>query len=723
MAFWLWLLLVYLRTEDAAAQNGDFKACKSALNEKVLEVLPGGGWDNLRNVEMGLVMSRNYSQCRTTEDSEYLIPNDVFVVPHKKSTVEIHSELIEDWLSYTDAFAQSINAEASFLSMLNGKFSYGSQETKVHNVFDETVTTRVQARYHIYSVKAQPSFTFHEDFRHQLVSIGNHLENNQSRMAEYLAEMLVLSYGTHVLMNLEAGASLLQEDQLKRQFLMDKQSEKAAVTASASFSFFSKVNVGIGGSSQVLDEMTTSYLQNTVDSKLESWGSVPFYPGITLQKWQEGIPNRLVAIGKSGLPLPFFITPEALPELPGPTAKRVAKTVKSAIRLYYAVNTHPGCVKPESSNFNFQANVDDGSCQKPNTNFTFGGVFQECHGVSGGDTEELCQAYRTQNPLTGSFSCPSNFSAVLLHGEERTSNKPQTECHKQCHSCWLFFKCCETVCGIRYYPNTVQFKAYWCAATGPVPQNTGFLFGGLYSPGSENPVSRTFGCPAYFFPLELFANLKVCVSSDYEMGSCSAVPFGGFFSCQSGNPLAGLLKGQSPGVLQDFFYQDSLTKFPMKCPVGYSQHKAFLSDGCQILYCLQAGTLFGQQLAPVKLPPFLRTPSLNANLLETILVRAGDSQAWVKVRQGGYWRLANASDGKEMAFLFQGEHHSGPSGGAIVGTSVSVVVALALCIALIVYARARCRRSRGYQEVQAGPLLAEQEGYGGIETAPEVNAA
>ncbi|XP_054828236.1 macrophage-expressed gene 1 protein-like [Eublepharis macularius] len=722
MALWLWPLLMFLMAEDTGAQDLGFQACKTAGDLKVLEVLPGGGWDNLRNVEMGEVMSLDYSLCRTTEDGEYLIPNDVFVVPHKKSTVEVHSELIENWMVYTDAFAQSINAEASFLSVLNGKFSESSQKTKMHNVYDETITTRVQARYHIYSVKAHPSFTFQKDFRHQLVGIGNQLENNQSRIADYLAEMLVLNYGTHVLTSLEAGASLIQEDQVKRSFVMDKETEKGGITASASATFFSKINVGIGGSIQIQDELTKSYVENTVDSKIESLGSVPFYPGITLQKWQEGIPNQLVAIGKAGFPLPFFITPEALPELPGPTVKQVATTVENAIRLYYAVNTHPGCVKPDSSNFNFQANVDDGSCQNPNTNFSFGGVFQECHGISGKNTEELCQTYRIQNPLTGSYSCPANFSAVLLHGEERTTSKPQTECHEECDSCWLFFSCCKSVCGTRYYASTVQFNAYWCAATGTVPQGSGVLFGGLYSTGQENPISRTYACPSYFFPLVLFDNLKVCVSSDYEMGSRFAVPFGGFFSCQAGNPLAGLLKGQSPGILQDFFYQGSPSKYPMKCPVGYSQHKAYLSDGCQILYCLQAGALFGQQLAPVRLPPFLRVPSSNASLPETILVSSDGSQAWVKIHQSGIWRLANDTDEKEMARLFQGQLSLGPTGGTIAGISVAVIAVLATAVAIAVY-RVWRYKNRRYQEMQNPHIVEDQGSYGATASSPQLSAA
>ena len=31
--------------------------------------------------------------------------------------------------------------------------------------------------------------------------------------------------------------------------------------------------------------------------------------------------------------------------------------------------------------------------------------------------------------------------------------------------------------------------------------------------------------------------MQVCVSDDYELGFQQSVPFGGFFSCNTGNPL------------------------------------------------------------------------------------------------------------------------------------------------------------------------------------------
>ncbi|XP_038621245.1 macrophage-expressed gene 1 protein-like [Tachyglossus aculeatus] len=717
MALFLGVLLVALGAVGWAVGGSGFQACQGARPLPVLEVLPGGGWDNLRNTEMGTVMSLNYSQCRTTEDGEYLIPDQVDVVPRRASAVETHSALIEDWLAYVDAFSAAINADVSFLSVLNGKFSAGCQETKTHNVYDQTVTARVQVRHHIYSVKLQPSFSFHPAFRRQVLDIGSHLENSQSQAAAYLAELLVFNYGTHVLTTLEAGASLLQEDQVKRSFVRDQVDQRAEVTASASATFFSRVDVGEGASVSHGDQLTQEYTKNTVDSRIQSHGSVPFYPGITLRKWQEGIPNRLVAIGKSGLPLPFFIQPEALPELPAPTVRRVAAAVQDAIWLYYSVNTHPGCVRPAAPNFNFQANVDDGSCREPATNFTFGGVFQECRPLSGEDGERLCLDFRTRNPLTGAFSCPRGFEPVLLRSEERTAAAPRTECRQQCQKCWLVFQCCRTLCGTLYSPSTVQLRAYWCAS-GSAGVAPGLLFGGLYSPGSENPRTKSHICPSFFYPLTLFHDLKVCVSSDYEMGAASAVPFGGFFSCQAGNPLAGPREGQSPGLLQDVFHRGRPADHPMKCPGGYSQHRAYLSDGCQILYCLQAGTLFAQRLPTVKLPPFHHPPLLNASLEQTVLVESDGSQAWVRLQGTNRWRPANASSVTELTRLLEARPASGPSGGAVAGLTVAVTVVLAVAIMGVIYRVKRSKIRAGYQEVDCGRLSVEAERYGATVDSP-----
>ena len=71
--------------------------------------------------------------------------------------------------------------EFSFLSFLNGKFSVECQNVRRHSLQYQTITTRVQPRHSIYSVRVRGTPDFHPDFRQRLLTLSDHLENNQTR--------------------------------------------------------------------------------------------------------------------------------------------------------------------------------------------------------------------------------------------------------------------------------------------------------------------------------------------------------------------------------------------------------------------------------------------------------------------------------------------------------------------------------------------------------------
>lgn len=100
------LLLVGLIVVYGAVSNlpiGDPRRCmlESGDPKYRFEVLPGSGWDNLKNEELGRVVTYNYSKCRTTEDGRYLLPDGVYTIPLKRSKVETFAELITHWMNYT----------------------------------------------------------------------------------------------------------------------------------------------------------------------------------------------------------------------------------------------------------------------------------------------------------------------------------------------------------------------------------------------------------------------------------------------------------------------------------------------------------------------------------------------------------------------------------------------------------------------------------------------
>ncbi|XP_056093455.1 macrophage expressed 1, tandem duplicate 1 [Rhinichthys klamathensis goyatoka] len=667
--------------------NG-LRLCRKNSSLTALEVLPGGGWDNLRNIDMGRVMNLSYSQCQTTEDGVYLIPDEVFVIPQKVSGVETNSEIIMSWLEQKSSTSSSINADISFFSVLNAKFSTENQRMKSHQVRESSVTARVQVRNHLYTVKAYPDFTLDSRFARQAEEIADAIENNQTRQATYLSEKLILDYGTHVITSVDAGATLVQEDYLKMSYVSNSQSDKSSISASAGLNFFDKVKFDIGANASQGTSKTSGYQGNTTYSLIQSHGGALFYPGITLQKWQESTLNNLVAIDRSGLPLHYFLNPSTFPDLPTPTVSKMASSVRQAAKKYYKVNTIPGCVSPDSPNFNFQANVDDASCEGPVTNLSFGGIYQKCTPLTS-DGSTICDETAQKNPATGDYSCPAQYNTTMLHSETVERGYNHYECHSHCDSCgflWLS-TCCDQTCGDAYRVRRAKVETYWCSSTQKIPKYSGYLFGGLFGPATQNPLTKSNGCPPNYFTQHFLSNgMMVCMSNDYEAATRFSVPFAGFFSCQSGNPLS---KGQS------------------RCPPQFSQHLAAISDGCQVLYCVQSGVFTGGQLMPVRLPPFTRPPMVSMIATNTVAVMTEGDRSWVRVGQTKMWRLAKPGEINQMATMFNAESSSKMSGGEKAGVAIGVMVLVALMVTgmvIIMKKRKRfsaIRLSKGYEEIHS----------------------
>ena len=616
---------------------GDVRNCPTSQpgNSNVqlnrLTVLPGTGFDNLRNIDMGQVFFYNYSTCSVSNDEKYLLPDSIFLLPILQSKVNLFAEYFDHWDNHTSTTALSINVDVGY-SRINAKFSDEYSTVKSQQVNSNSKTTRVQIRNRMYTVKQQPDSQLHPSFKSRLVDIARNVLNQDKAMASYLAELLVREYGTHYLTSVEAGAVLMQTDHVSSNFALSASQTASKLSASTSFDFLVKVSVGVAY--EVDNEQRSAYSNARTSSQITSIGGPLYRAGMTLNEWEAGVPNALVAIDRSGDPLYLCINPTTLPDLPPTTVMEVADLVYNAINRYYKMNTLHGCAAdPGSENFNFQANVDDGSCKASSTNFAFGGLFQTCTVDLNYNREDLCPSYSQTNPLTGDYSCPTGYTAVNLHNGDVQRISYGTVCNKVCHRCGWFGWCCSCQSVQVAYLSVAKYRAYWCAALGEVQQNSGFLFGGVFSQYGLNPVTGAMNCPNYFIPLRMagIANVTVCVSADYELGYPYSLPFGGFDSCVIGNPLA-----TSPSVRRDS------NKWPRQCPQGYSQHLVALDEDCEINYCVKIGVLSRKALNPIKLPPFKRiSPATVANTTEAYVHSAngkiwfrGEDNRWVNYKYG-----------------------------------------------------------------------------------------
>ncbi|KAK3803718.1 hypothetical protein RRG08_047682 [Elysia crispata] len=617
-------------------------------------VFPGLGWDNLRNVEASQVVHYTFDHCKLTNDGRYLIPDNVFTVPLKTSRVVKFAEVIDQWKNTSSLTARTINSEAGLtfkLVGISGKFSQENTIIKKKQIEDKAVTTRVKLQYNRYEVKLQPDSRLSSQFKSRLMEIAARIELDHIDMATFHSQMVVRDFGTHYLTSVTAGAALVKDDFIKRDFVATHTSDKPKILAFASSSFYKLFNLGFSYQRITDSGVDASYASSLTYSYVRALGGPKvFTDDFSADDWAAEVNTNLVPMDRAGDPLYFLINSKTLPELPENLVVEVAEFVRLAIETYYETNVIRGCTRQDSPQFSPFANFDDGSCTAPPTTTSFGGVYQTCS-VSGRYLHRNpCSGLSEVNPKTGRHSCPATYTAVKLY---QGSKLGVVETSRHCRRCgflyqsllfpdvasftnlfsfqmWLplpisslsrcGFLYLERCCGNTNYQARANYITYWCAAFKATRPETGYLFGGLYTSTGVNLVTGVKGCPRRFSGIQVLVDLVVCMSDDYELSKRYAVPFGGFFSCSEGNPLA--------------ISSTTTNPWPAMCPEGYSQHLATVVTGCAFHYCLESGALTGPSLPAISRPPFMMKPVVpmedDPNVKDDVVVFNMDTQTWMK---------------------------------------------------------------------------------------------
>ena len=530
-------------------QYGDVQNCPQLTDLKtdktyVLEPLPGEGWDNLRNVGMGTVLMLNYSNCRVTSDRKFLIPDNADVQALKESNVHVYSSVISNSTDYTSMTSRSINVQAHAAVEefgVSGSFSTEYMNAKKQIGGNKGVTSRSELRFRQYDIRMQPDSKPHPIFQDRILDIASFLQANDTTHARYLSDLLVRYYGTHYVIQVDAGAFIAQEDQLNATYVTNIGLDATVLKASAS-AVFASAFLSAGGSAAfahtATEEQVEAYKQSRVDTHVYTHGGPSFNSNFTISNWLDGIDNNLVTMDRTGEPLYYVLTSGAFPMIPLDTLRDVSQVVEEAVISYYSHNTYRGCTSVDKPNFSYIANLDDGTCRdsdRPN-NHSFGGVFQNCTGPQ-------CQSSWTQfNPKTNASSCPPQYIPTLFIQDVRYQQETKTTCQRHCKSFLGIKHNCHDDCStVPTTPDVTTVETYWCAANDAnVASESGYLFGGVYTDTTPNVLTKAKRCPLSYVALRLGLDtaMYVCVSDDQELGYRYSVPFGGFFSCDAGNPLA-----------------------------------------------------------------------------------------------------------------------------------------------------------------------------------------
>ena len=612
-----------------------------------LEILPGLGFDNLRNLDMGQVHLYNYSTCKVTEDGKFLIPDSVYVVPLREGHFKFNADYFNHWNNYTSITSSGVNMNAgigvSFLGMIGfnigGSFSKEKQSVKESQVNYNAKTTRISFRNRVYGVHLDASAELHPTFKSKIYEIAAGVQNNDTGLTEYLAELIVRDYGTHYIRSVEAGAVIVKLDYVSERYSnsLSNDVDMTTITASAGFSFpihqiFLSSSFDAGYSQMASRENIQAYQRNIKRSETFTIGGASYTPDLNLTTWMNDVPNKLATIDRTADPIHFAISPTQFPELPPPTVRVVADLILEATDRYYRLNTKPGCVDPKARNFDLQANFDDSTyCDTSisQVDMTFGGLYQTCHRTG---RENLCKDRKIQqvNPQTGDYSCPDGYTAVSLYSGRDSYRGAYTSYYRTCH----WWHGCSTKSRSVVESSHADYETFWCVVINTPEHYRGYLFGGYFTPSSSNPITGTQSCPPYYHIQKIAVNVRVCVSNDYELGGAHAISFAGFHSCRIGNPLS---------VPANVPFPES-SDWPHNCPKGYAQHLVAIERDCEINVCLEKGAFQSKRLLPPILPPFETKPPYMPYVIDQLAVMGADGSLLVRNTAGQWETFPRDSD-------------------------------------------------------------------------------
>ncbi|KAK6184379.1 hypothetical protein SNE40_006862 [Patella caerulea] len=584
------LFLCVLLTGILFAGGENSQTCLKQYSHNVshFEVLPGFGWDNLRNVEVSRVVAFNYSACQLTADGKYLLPNGVNTLPLKQSKLDQYSDIFHSFTEYTSITAESINKDPGFRmsgAKISGTFSKSFLASKQMQVREKSKVTRAQMKFVKYKVKLQPDTQLSNAFKIAILSIARHVLYTRHEMARYESEMLVRDFGTHVITSIDTGAALVQEDHLKSSYVTSDTTNSEDVLLGASMSLRESTGVGLNfvmansNSSKILD----NYKENRLHSVITTYGGPLYMSANASYSWTSNLETNLVAVDRAGEPIYNFVNIQTLPTVPATILYDVTTYLKNAVRDYYAYNTYRGCTNVDEPQFNSVANLEDGTCNATLADVFFGGIYQTCK-VSSNAAGDLCSHLRQNNLQTKKESCPQNFDATKIH----SSHFSKTSSQRVCKSCYAFFNCCND----EPTQSSAELESFIC--TTKTLGISEVRFAGFYSSVVDNIFTNSKTCPQQLTPRLIGDDINICVDHSVTRQLNTTIKFGGMFSCNVGNPLAS---------------ESQESANPMSCPAGFSQQLAGVIKDCPLYYCIPLG-----DLPPATTQAELRRPPFNARL-------------------------------------------------------------------------------------------------------------
>uniref|UniRef100_A0A914PP25 Macrophage-expressed gene 1 protein n=1 Tax=Panagrolaimus davidi TaxID=227884 RepID=A0A914PP25_9BILA len=500
------------------------KEIKDRKVSRNLGGIVGIGWDSLKDKATLPVFSQTYHLCRTVPDGDFLVPDNIHVLPIKEANIQKSSETFDTFSHYKSSTGGSFKASGGGgipgIGSAEASFGVSTKVGKEHMEKNKRTGFSNKIEYHAFTLIGSEKAGFDEIFTMRLNDIAKAIKDKNRLLAQYEAESIIADYGTHVVNKALAGASVTMLGFSETTSVEDKKSFSMKMSADFHASFLGAVSTGVSASA----DTETSSDSGSDSTKSQTYIMTKGGPDVN-RLLSSNAENKMqidsvVGLNHEGMPIYSFIHTGVLKgkEWDDTTIFVVQDLIYNATQEYIRRNQIPGCTISASVRYFHKANVDFiDAC-----GYTFyseesymGGYYQECEYIESYSKKHRnhkngnqCGEYRHVNPLTRDFSCPERGSidysiSFFISFHDRVYNDMPDGCNT-------------TDCSKNFtITDRINVTIYICSPGYPEGKDDLFMiFGGIFD--TKNVFSDNGRCSLGFDEYPIFHNQKICLSLGYN---------------------------------------------------------------------------------------------------------------------------------------------------------------------------------------------------------------
>uniref|UniRef100_A0AC34FG94 Macrophage-expressed gene 1 protein n=1 Tax=Panagrolaimus sp. ES5 TaxID=591445 RepID=A0AC34FG94_9BILA len=521
-------------TNDPPQQLSNVNAClKSAktipnnlLNGRTLAGIVGYGWDDLQSTVTKPIFAEEFKACQAEPTGAFLLPDNVIATPLLQTSLDRMAEFCETFNEFRQKISNSFSASAKgkyHLFSASGTFSTKHQESKENFAKYKSSLLRSKLIYKSFNLYRDPVGSLEAGFIDRIEQLSDAIFRNLTYRPQYLAQMIVKDFGTHYISTADTGAIIEQEIFIDSNHQFTVNTTLDSVRASAAAGFGSYFGAKAEGTHEVTTESKQTLSKITKHSKISTSGGPNVNSVLSFSDNGTLLVDNLVSFNHDGDWLYEIVVPRNFPLIDSSIIFTAQIYLKNAIELYYRKNTIRGCMDMNAPNYNFEANLDDGTCEFNNDSYPFGGVYQTCVPIKKqsfifeiATPEWRCDGLKQDNLFIGKPGCEDALFEPVKLLDEIYGFEDRIEKHvrEECETTFLFFEDCWDVYYDVIYKDAVKVEAFWCRkkANVEIPPEKGAMFGGLFEEGKANEFTGAAECPGSYQPYHLGRHVTLTAS-------------------------------------------------------------------------------------------------------------------------------------------------------------------------------------------------------------------